>query len=104
MLRLLSDADVPGAVVRALKKRHPELDVVRAHSVGLRIAADAEILEFAAREGRQVFTRDRNTMTAHAYRRVIQALPMPGLFVIPEDMPLGQAVTELEIIALANDS
>jgi hypothetical protein len=28
---------------------------------------------------------------------------MPGVFVIPEDMSIGQAIKELELIALASD-
>ena len=56
---------------------------------------DPDILEWAAGEDRQIFTRDRGTMTDHAYDRVVQGLPMPGVFVIAEDMPVGQAVKEL---------
>jgi hypothetical protein len=103
MLRLLSDEDVPGDIVRALRRRHPGLDVVRVQEVGLAGVPDPDVLEWAAQEGRQVFTRDRSTMTAHAYDRVAGKLAMPGLFVIPERMPIGQAVTELETIALASD-
>ena len=65
---------------------------------------DPDILAWAAGEGRQIFTRDCNTMTAHAYDRVAQGLPMVGVFVIPEHMPIGQVVTELELVALASDS
>jgi hypothetical protein len=66
MLRLLSDEDVPRDVVFALRQRQPNLDVVRVHEVGLLSVPDAVILEWAAQESRQVFTRDRNTMTAAA--------------------------------------
>jgi hypothetical protein len=101
---MLSDEDVPGDIVRGLRQRQPDLDVVRVQEVGLVHTDDAVILEWAAREGRQIFTRDRNTMTGHAYDRVVQGLPMVGVFVIPEDMSIGQAVKELELIALASDS
>jgi hypothetical protein len=103
MLRLLSDEDVPAAIVRVLRQRHPGLDVVRVQEVGLMSTPDPMVLEWAANEGRQVFTRDCNSMTAHAYARVTQGLPMPGVFVIPERMPIGQAVAELEMLALASD-
>ena len=65
---------------------------------------DPDILEWAAREGRQLITRDRTTMTPHAYERVAHGLPMPGVFVIPEEMSVGPAVEELELIALASES
>src|SRR5436305_12176292 len=101
MLQLLSDEDVPGDIVRGLRRRRPGLDVVRVQELGLRGAPDPDVLEWAAREGRQIFTRDRTTMTAHAYDRVRGGVPMPGVFVLPERMPIGQAVLELETLALA---
>jgi hypothetical protein len=104
MLRLRSDEDVPGGIIRSLRQRQPALDMVRAQDVGLRSAPDPALLEWAAREGRQVITRDRSTMTAYAYGRVAQRLPMPGLFVIPERMAIGRAVTELELIVLASEA
>ena len=102
-LRLLSDEDVPGSIVRELRKRHPELDVVRVQEVGLMNTPDPDVLEWAATEGRLILTRDINTMTAHALERVALGLPMPGVFVIPQRMPVGQAIKELEIIALASN-
>jgi hypothetical protein len=104
MLRLVSDEDVPRAIVDGLKHRQPELDVVRVQDVGLMHTPDPDILNWAAREDRQVFSRDRNTMTAHAWERVRRGIPMTGLFIIPEQMPIGQAIDELEVIALASDS
>lgn len=104
MLRLLADEDVPARISRELIRRQPILDVVRVQSVGLMGVSDSEVLEWAARNGRQIFTRDRNTMTASAYARVSKTIPMLGLFVIPQRMTIGQAVTELELIALASQS
>jgi hypothetical protein len=104
MLRLLSDEDVPGDIVVGLRERQPSLDIVRVQEVGLMSVADAGVLKWAAQERRQVFTRDRNTMTAAAWDRVARSLPMPGVFVIPEDMAIGRAVRELEFIALASQS
>ena len=65
---------------------------------------DPDILEWAAREDRQILTRDRTTMVSYAYDRVIAGMPMPGVFVIPENMRIGQAVLDLETLALASDS
>jgi hypothetical protein len=103
MLRLLSDEDIPRAIVRGLRTRNPSLDVVRVQEVGLKSIPDPDVLEWAAREARQVFTRDRNTMTAHAWDRVGRRLPMMGVFVLPERMLIGQAIVELELLALASE-
>ena len=100
---LLSDEDVPGDIVRGLRQRQPSLDVVRVQEAGLMSAADSRVLDWAAREARQVFTRDRNTMTAEAWDRVTRGWPMPGVFVIPEEITIGRAVRELEIIGMASE-
>jgi hypothetical protein len=103
MLRILSDEDVPGDIVRGLRQRQPGVDVVRVQEVGLMSVPDPDVLEWAAHAGRQVITRDRSTMTAHATDRVARGLPMPGLFVLPERMLIGQAIAELELLALASE-
>jgi hypothetical protein len=76
MLRLLSDEDVPGEIIHALRQRQPDLDISRVQEVGLMHTDDSVILAWAAAQGRQVL-RDRNTMTAAAWERVNQGLPMP---------------------------
>jgi predicted nuclease of predicted toxin-antitoxin system len=82
MLRLITDADFNGRVYRALRRRVPELDIVRVQDVGLRTAGDPEILAWAAAEGRIVLSHDRETMTAFANERVRTGSPMPGVFII----------------------
>jgi hypothetical protein len=103
MLRILSDEDVPGDIVRGLRQRGPGLDIVRVQEAGLMSVPDPDVLEWAAQAGRQVVTRDRSTMTAPASDRVARGLPMSGLFVLPERMPIGQAIAELEMLVLATE-
>src|SRR5690242_10556508 len=47
MLRMLSDEDIPGDIVRVLRQRHLNLDIVRVQEVGLKHTPDAQILEWA---------------------------------------------------------
>lgn len=93
------DADFDNDILRGLLRRDSDLDVVRVQDVGLRAAADPTILEWAASEGRILLTHDVNTMTDHAYDRVEQGLAMPGIFVVPHDVPMGQIIEDLLLIA-----
>jgi hypothetical protein len=52
MLRLASDADVHGDLIRGLRRRLPELDLVRAQDALPEGTADSEILAWAAAENR----------------------------------------------------
>ncbi len=66
MLRLASDEDVHGLIVRGLRRRIPTLDLVRVHDVLPEGTPDPEVLEWASRENRILVTNDRSTMIAHA--------------------------------------
>jgi predicted nuclease of predicted toxin-antitoxin system len=98
MLRLISDGDFNGKVIRGLFRRQPELDLIRVHDIGLRTADDPTILEWAAKNGRIVLTHDRNTMTRYANERVENGDPMPGVFVIRDEPPFGAMIEEILLV------
>ncbi len=62
MLRLASDADVHGEITRGLRRRSPEIDLLRAQDALQEGAPDPELLAWAAAENRVLITNDRNTM------------------------------------------
>ena len=102
MLRLATDEDFNNRILRGLLRRMPDLDVVRVQDVGLSGSEDPEVLEWAAGEGRVLLTHDASTMSAFAYERVKQGFAMPGIFEVSQDMPIGQAIEEIIIIAMAS--
>ena len=102
MLRLATDEDFNNRILRGLLRRIPNLDIARAQDVGLRGSEDPEVLEWAAAEGRVLLTHDASTMSAFAYERVKQGLPMPGIFEIDQDMSIGQVIEEIVLIATAS--
>ena len=105
MLRLISDHNFNGRILRGLTRRIPHLDIVRATDVGLASIDDPELLEWAAAESRILMTHDANTIPGFAYDRVHAGLAMPGVFLVLKSMPIGQAIDELELAikALAPD-
>src|SRR4051812_13544598 len=98
MLRLLTDGDVHGAIVRGLLRQRPSLDLVRVQDVGLRTASDPEILEWAAVADRIVLSQDRATMKDFAYARVVQGQPMPGVFLLRRGAGIGEAIASVLLI------
>jgi predicted nuclease of predicted toxin-antitoxin system len=99
MLRLLFDQDFNHNIVRGLFLRFPNLDGVAARHAGLAEAPDAELLDWAAHQHRIVVTHDVNTMPDHAYQRIRHGEPVAGVFVVPQELPIGQAIAELEVLA-----
>lgn len=62
MLRLISDHNFNGRILRGLRRRIPNLDVVCALDVGLASVGDPDLLEWAAAEDRLLLTHDVNTV------------------------------------------
>lgn len=98
MLRLLADHDFDGRILRGMFRRMPGLELARAQDVGLAQTDDALILEWAAQDGRVVLTHDVRTMVPAAYERVTAGLPMPGLLVVPQSVPIGAAIEEIVLV------
>ena len=95
MLKLVSDENFDGDILRGLFRRCPELDIVRVQDVDLNAAPDAEILNWAAAEGRVLLTHDFDTMPFWVYERVKAGQPMPGVFLVSDQMPIGKAIDEI---------
>jgi len=99
MLRLLADENLNNDIVRGLRRRWPKLDLVRVQDVGLSGADDPTVLQWAARHGRIVLTHDVSTMTKYAYERVRERQAMPGVFEVGREIPIGQAIEDILLLA-----
>ena len=97
-MRLLTDVNFNGHVIRALLRRHPDLDLVRAVDEGLGETADAELLRWSAERDRIVVTHDVTTMAGYAYDRVEAGESMPGVIEVPEQMAVGRVIDDLTML------
>ena len=99
MIRFLVDEDIKDQIFKGVLRRLPDLDIVRVQDVGLRTFRDDRVLEFAARENRILITHDVSTMRAFAKARLVAGKPMPGVFEISQNLPIGIAIEEIVTIA-----
>jgi len=99
MLRLAADENLNNNIVRGLLRRQPELDIVCVQDVGLSGANDPTVLEWAAQEGRVLLTHDVSTITRYAYERVRAGQPMPGVFEVSRNVPIGRAIEDILLLA-----
>ena len=97
-LRFLADEDFDNDIVRGLLRRLPALDVVRVQDVGLSGQPDPVVLAWAAQEDRVFLTHDVSTMTAHAYARMADGLPMAGVFAVSQSLSISQALDDLLLL------
>jgi hypothetical protein len=66
--------------------------------MGLSGSPDWALLQWAAREGRTILTHDANTMIQHAKQLLQQGEPMAGVILIPDQLEIGRAIADLEIL------
>ncbi|NET62182.1 MAG: hypothetical protein F6K47_40565 [Symploca sp. SIO2E6] len=102
MLSFLADENFNNQIVRGILRRNPAVDLVRVQDVGLSQTDDRVILEWAAQQHRVMLTHDVETMTRYAYERVQAGFPMPGVFEINRNVPIGLAIEEILLIAEAS--
>jgi hypothetical protein len=91
----LADENFNNDIPRALFRRNPGIDVVRAQDLGLTGTGDEVLLAWAAEQNRVLLTHDVSTITAYAYQRVLNREPMPGVFEVGCDAPMRSAVNDI---------
>jgi hypothetical protein len=99
MLRLASDADVHGDVIRGLRRRLPTLDLVRVQDTLPVRTADLGVLAWAAAQNRILITNDRTTMVGFAYQRSAAGDVVPGLIVTRNDQSIASAIDDILLIS-----
>lgn len=99
MLALAADENFNNDIVRGLRRRMLDLDIVRVQDAGLSGADDPTVLEWAAREGRILLTHDVSTITHFAYNRVLEGQLMPGVFEVSRDVPIRVAIEDILLLA-----
>ena len=99
MLRLASDADVNGDILRGLRRRVPDIDLARAQDTLPDGTPDAEVLAWAAAENRILITNDRSTMIGIAFQRVAAGELVPGLIATSSEQSIGRAIDDILLIA-----
>jgi hypothetical protein len=99
MIPLAADENFNADIIRGLRRRRPDIDVLSVRAAGLSGADDPTVLAWAAREGRVLMTHDVTTMTRHAYERTAAGQPMPGVFEVACSIPVGGAIDDLLLLA-----
>lgn len=103
MLRYAADENFSGVILRGLKRLVPELDVVRVQDGEAYQADDPDMLDWVAEAGRILLTHDLRTVPGPAYDRIRAGKPMPGVFAILQNAPIGKTIDDLHAITLVSE-
>jgi len=98
-LKFLADENFDNDILRALRLRRSDIDVLRVQDIDDIYGADDPIvLEWAAQQTRILLTHDVQTMTKYAYNRVREQKYMPGVFEVKRGISINVIVDDLVLI------
>ncbi len=103
MWRILIDNDFRHPIMRGLKLRVANLNIVTAPEAGLTGIPDPEILEWAYQEGRIIFSHDTSTMPEHVKERLLAGNQTAGVVIVQQNLPVGQAIEALVEFVLCSE-
>ena len=98
MVPLLIDENFNHRILRGLKRRLPALDYVLVQETEVFQQEDPQVLDWAVAHNCVIITHDVNTMTKYAYQRLEAGQPLPGVVIIPKELPIGSAIEELSVL------
>ncbi len=98
-MKWLADENFSGIVVRALRARIPEIDIVRAQDLEfIRGQDDDTLLAWATRTGRIVLTHDASTMLPAVKRQFHSLGQCCAVVVVPTDLAVAQALGDIQLL------
>lgn len=104
IIRFLLDENFNGKIARGLRARKPDVDMVRVQDTELSRADDSTVLEWAAKEGRILLTHDLDTMTKYANERIEQGLPLAGVILVRDTLPVAKVIDDLLAVLGASEA
>jgi uncharacterized protein with PIN domain len=104
MIRFLLDENFNGKIVRGLRARKPDVDMIRVQDTEISGADDPTVLEWAAKEGRILLTHDLDTMTKYANERIEQELPLAGVIFVRDTLPISKVIDDLLTVLEASEA
>jgi hypothetical protein len=93
MIRFLADADLNEGIVAGCLRREPTMDFLYANEMNLVGVPDPEVLALASEQDRILVSHDFQTMPRHFGDFLQAGGSSPGVFVVPQSLPIGAAGT-----------
>jgi hypothetical protein len=97
-VRYQADADLKRVILLAVARQEPTVDFRSAAEAGLVALPDEEVFAASAEAGRVLVSHDLKTMPRH-----LQSSQSPGVLLIPQRLPVPDAVKQLIMIWAASD-
>ena len=97
-LRFLADEDLRGAIIRAIRRLEPSIELTTINEEGISGAQDPQVLDYCWQNRWLLLSHDVNTMKALAEKRIANQAGFHGLFLIPQDRPIRVIAESIVLI------
>lgn len=101
--RFLTDHNLNDQIVAGALRTEPSIEILRARESGLAEWSDDAILDYAGEHQWLVVSHDVNTMTSAAIDRIGRHLPMLGLILVQQTLPVSSVIEQLVLIWSARE-
>ncbi len=103
MIRYLLDEHVDPVYQREMIKREPGIKiwVIGRGAAPPKSTSDPDVLLWCEENGFILVTNNRKTMPVHLTAHLAQGRHIPGIFILNEDMSIGDVLDELHLIWIA---
>lgn len=102
--RFLADHDLNEHIVVGVRRREPNIEFLHVRDLGMNDKPDAEILEYADRQGLIIISHDVNTMPAEGYTRLADGKTIAGLLMVQQTQPIAVIIENLLLIWSASET
>jgi hypothetical protein len=102
VIRFLADADLNEGIVAGCLRREAEMDFLSANEADLEGVPDPEVLALAAAQDRILVSHDFQTMPRHFGDFLQAGHSSPGVLLVPQRFPIGEAIEVLVLIWAAS--
>lgn len=96
MIRFIADENFDGNIIKGLRDKYPQVDIITVQEVGLSGTPDPEILAWATLTDRVVLSRDKSTMKGDAEERLHQNQRVVGLLLTTDQMSHGTIIDQID--------
>jgi predicted nuclease of predicted toxin-antitoxin system len=94
-MKILFDEHIDRDILFGVYRKTLNAEMIMAVDIGLQGKSDPELLEWAARHGYILLTKDKATMSTFAYQRMQEGLKMPGIILITRELSIGEIIENL---------
>src|SRR4051794_15361021 len=102
--RFLADEDLRFAIVAAVRRLEPAVEIVTVVEEGRSGSTDTEVLELARATGRILISHDVNTMRAEAERRIGDGRGITGLLLAAQSSKIRSIAESIVLTWAASEA